>query len=93
MRCARGVAGRRTALLRCRYTKVLLLSAFLFCVACVRLRGVFAVALAWRSRRLDDGYAEGAAAGCRCENFSPGLLTVKKSVIRFRLSRPCLRTE
>ncbi len=32
--------------------------------------------------------------GCRkrggCENFSRGLLTVKKTVIRFRLSRPCL---
>lgn len=25
-----------------------------------------------------------------CENFSRGLLTVKKTVIRFRLSRPCL---
>lgn len=39
----------------------------------------------------------GASRPCRqhrgwrgCENFSRGLLTVKKTVIRFRLSRPCL---
>lgn len=70
-------------------TKVLLLSGFLFKRGAQRValrcaRGVGACA--WRCS------PRGSGRGCRgapCENFSPGLLTVKKSVIRFRHSRPC----
>lgn len=80
-------AGTRT--LRAKNTKVLLLSVFRFmrgrhCDIGARARGVMAGG--WRRVR------RGRERGCGrapCENFSPGLLTVKKSVIRFRHSRPC----
>jgi hypothetical protein len=80
-------------MLRCRDTKVLLLSVFLFGGVSACSHAVPALAMAWRACGVITGRGKGVAARRRCENFSPGLLTVKKSVIRFRLSRPCLRTE
>ena len=66
------------------FAKVLLLSAFLS----VRVLDAFPVG---RRRSAAGGvggcsgrHFRARAEGCRCENFSRGLLTVKKSVIRFR---------
>src|SRR2546427_4726588 len=52
-------------------------------VTCVRGALVVVEGGAWRPCRQHRGWRG-------CENFSRGLLTVKKTVIRFRLSRPCL---
>ncbi len=86
---ARAGAMARMRRVRAENTKVLLLSGFLFARAAHRVpvRCVRGVA-ARRRRRLQRG--RGRRRGdAPCENFSPGLLTVKKTVIRFRHSRPC----
>lgn len=88
-RKARVATTARTCTTRDANTKVLLLSGFLFmrgtrCAVGWHARGV--VAGRWRRVRRAPGCGCGQAP---CENFSPGLLTVKKSVIRFRHSRPC----
>ncbi len=76
-----------------RNSKVLLLSTFLFRGATVRALHAFVLGAMPPPCRCSTGCLRRCAARCRCENFSPGLLTVKKTVIRFRLSRPFLRTE
>lgn len=85
----RACSTQRCPRARTENTKVLLLSGFLFARGACRCRSARARAAAARAGR----YVRGAGGRCRghgpCENFSPGLLTVKKTVIRFRHSRPC----
>jgi hypothetical protein len=74
---------------RAENTKVLLLSGFLFACAarCTSMRCVRRV-MPCRWRCLQRGWRR-RRGDAPCEIFSPGLLTVKKTVIRFRHSRPC----
>ena len=75
---------RRSTATQVSFAKVLLLSAFLSAVVfdapSMRRRKVAAEGVGGCSGRRFRKRAE----GCRRENFSRGLLTVKKSVIRFR---------
>lgn len=75
----------------CAYLRRVLISS-VFCsesastssyAARVRAASMVVAGRARRWRRRRPGWRG-------CENFSRGLLTVKKTVIRFRLSRPCL---
>ena len=74
---------------RAENTKVLLLSGFLFACGTRGVSGRCARGNIARRWRCSWRGAASACGGLRCENFSPWLLTVKKSVIRFRHSRPC----